>query len=75
VRVFFDECVPKPLRRLLVPHDIRTAQDMGWSRMKNGELIRHAETGGFEVFVTADQNLQYQQNLQRPQDRGAGTLD
>jgi hypothetical protein len=36
---------------------------MGWGRLKNGELIRRAEEGGFEVFVTSDQNLGYQQNL------------
>ena len=64
MRVFFDECVPHPLRRLLTAYEIKTAQDMGWGRMKNGDLIRHAETGGFEVFVTSDKNLQYQQNLQ-----------
>lgn len=64
MRVFFDECVPRPLRGLLASHEVKTAQDMGWGRMKNGELIRHAETDGFEVFVTSDQNLQYQQNLE-----------
>ena len=64
MRVFFDECVPRPLRDLLDKSEIKTAQEMGWGRMKNGELIRQAETGGFEVFVTSDQNLGYQQNLQ-----------
>jgi hypothetical protein len=62
--VFFDECVPRPLRKLLAGHEIKTAQDMGWSRMKNGELIRRAEAEGFYVFVTSDRNLRYQQNLQ-----------
>jgi len=64
VRVFSDECVPRPLRNLLTVHEIKTAQEMGWHRMKNGELIRHAEENGFEVFVTSDQNVRYQQNLQ-----------
>lgn len=64
MRVFFDECVPRPLRKLLAAYEIKTAQEMGWGRMKNGELVRQAETGGFGVFVTSDQNLQYQQNLQ-----------
>jgi hypothetical protein len=63
VKVFFDECVPRPLRRLLPGHEILTAQEMGWGRLKNGELIRRAEESGFEVFVTSDQNLGYQQNL------------
>jgi len=63
VRVFFDECVPRPLRNLLPLHEIKTAQEMGWGRLKNGELIQRAEESGFEVFVTSDQNLSYQQNL------------
>jgi len=63
VKVFFDECVPRPLRRLLTSHEIRTAQEMGWGRLKNGELIRRAEESGFVAFVTSDQNLRYQQNL------------
>ena len=63
MRVFFDECVPRPLLKLLTGHEVKTAQDMGWNRMKNGELIRTAEAEGFDVFVTSDKNLQYQQNL------------
>ncbi len=63
MKIFFDECVPRPLRKLLASHEIRTAQEIGWGRLKNGELIAKAEQAGFEVFVTADQNLQYQQNL------------
>jgi len=63
VKVFFDECVPRPLCRLLAAHEIKTAQEMGWGRLKNGALIAQAEQGGFEVFVTSDQNLKYQQNL------------
>jgi len=63
VKVFFDECVPRPLRGLLPKHEIKTAQELGWGRLKNGELIRRAEESGFEVFVTSDQNLSYQQNL------------
>jgi hypothetical protein len=63
VKVFFDECVPRPLRKLLTAHEILTAQEMGWGRLKNGELIQQAEQGGFTVFVTSDQNLAYQQNL------------
>lgn len=63
MRVFFDECVPRPLRHLLAGHTIQTAQDMGWRRLKNGELLAQAEAAGFEVFTTSDQNLAYQQNL------------
>jgi hypothetical protein len=50
VKVFFDECVPRPLRNLLPEHAIQTAQEMGWGRLKNGELIQRAEDSGFEVF-------------------------
>ncbi len=62
--VLFDECMPEPLRPLLTGLDIRTAQEMGWGRVKNGELLERAE-GVFDAFVTADQSLKYQQNLTR----------
>ena len=52
-----------PLRRLLSTHEIFTAQELGWGRLKNGELLRRAEESGFVAFVTSDQNLRYQQNL------------
>ncbi len=56
--------MPEPLRPLLTGLDIRTAQEMGWGRVKNGELLERAE-GVFDAFVTADQSLKYQQNLTR----------
>jgi hypothetical protein len=62
VKVLFDECMPQPLRPLLTGLDIRTAQEMGWGRITNGELLQCAE-GVFDAFVTADQSLKYQQNL------------
>jgi hypothetical protein len=54
--------MPGPLRRLLAEFETSTAQDLGWGRVKNGELLKRAE-GVFEVFLTADQQLKYQQNL------------
>jgi hypothetical protein len=54
--------MPQPLRKLLPEFEIRTAQEEGWGRVKNGELLRRAE-GIFDAFVTSDQNLKYQQNL------------
>ncbi len=63
MKVFFDECVPRPLRGLLPSHEIKTAQEMGWGRLRNGELLRRAEEAAFDVFITSDQNLRYQQNL------------
>jgi len=64
VKVFFDECVPRPLRGLLAAYEISTAQELGWGRLTNGALIQKAESSEFEVFVTSDKNLKYQQNLQ-----------
>ncbi|MDD2707974.1 MAG: hypothetical protein PHV34_08195 [Verrucomicrobiae bacterium] len=62
MKVFFDECMPRPLIALLAGLEIETAQGMGWGRKKNGELLKLTETQ-FEVFVTTDRNLRYQQNL------------
>jgi hypothetical protein len=63
MRVLFDHCTPKPLRRRLPGHEIRTCFEEGWASLRNGELLTSAEAAGFEVFITADQNLRYQQNL------------
>ena len=62
MKILFDECMPLPLRRRLPDFEITTAQEMGWGRVKNGELLKRAE-GVFNAFVTADQQLKYQQNL------------
>jgi hypothetical protein len=48
---------------VLVGHDVSTAYECGWSTLKNGELLAAAETQGFDVLVTTDKNLRYQQNL------------
>lgn len=61
-RILFDEDVPRPLRRELPGFDIQTVVEVGWSGIKNGELLRRAD-GAFEVFLTADRNLRFQQNL------------
>jgi hypothetical protein len=58
----FDEDVPRQLRRDLPAFAIRTVQECGWSSVKNGQLLRTAETE-FDVLVTADKNLQYQQHI------------
>lgn len=62
MRVFLDHCLPKRLLRLLPEHEVKTAYQMGWAAKKNGELLRLVE-GDFDVFITVDQNLRYQQNL------------
>lgn len=63
MKILFDQGVPAPLSQSLTGHTVLTAYKMGWSTLKNGDLIRSAESGGFDVFVTTDTNLKYQQNL------------
>ena len=62
MKILLDESVPHVVQTRLSHLDIRTVQDVGWAGIKNGELLRRAETE-FNVFVTADQQLRYQQNL------------
>ncbi len=62
-RVLFDEDMPRQLRRDLLEFAIRTVQEEGWSSFKNGVLLRQASAAGFDVLVSADQRLQYQQNI------------
>lgn len=63
MRILLDECVPRPLKKEFAGHDVHTVPEMGWSGKKNGELLALLVPQGFEVFVTVDQNLSYQQNL------------
>src|SRR5262245_31049296 len=65
MRILFDQGTPIPLADALVGHSVETTYERGWSRMSNGELLIAAETNGFELFITTDQNLRYQQNLLR----------
>ncbi|MCE0521307.1 MAG: hypothetical protein LV480_00155 [Methylacidiphilales bacterium] len=62
MRVLFDQGTPAPLRLFLTGHEVVTAHELGWSHLKNGELLSAAEAN-FDVLVTTDQNLRYQQNL------------
>ena len=63
MKVLFDQGTPVPLRRKLGDHEVQTAAEMGWSQLTNGDLLTAASEAGFEVLVTTDQNLRYQQNL------------
>jgi predicted nuclease of predicted toxin-antitoxin system len=63
VKVLFDHNVPHKLRRSLVGHDVYTADEMGWARLENGDLLRAAEGSNFEVMVTGDKNISYQQSF------------
>lgn len=62
MKVFIDECVDWRLSRDIVGHEVKTARQMGWSTIKNGELLALAAKE-FDVFVTVDRNLSFQQNL------------
>ena len=62
MKILLDECVPWPLAKQLVGHDCQSVRLCGWAGIKNGELLRLAETR-FDLFITSDQNLAYQQNL------------
>lgn len=63
MKVLFDQGTPAPLRRHLSDHEVHTAFECGWSQLKNGELLNEAERVGFELLITTDRNLRYQQNL------------
>ncbi len=63
MRVLFDQGTPVPLPHALAGHSVSTAYELGWATLKNGELLTSAEEKGFEVLVTTDTNLRYQQNL------------
>lgn len=62
MRILFDHCVDRRLRRHLASHEVKTTYEMGWAAYKNGVLLTAAESE-FDVFLTVDQNLPYQQNL------------
>jgi hypothetical protein len=61
--VLFDKNIPWGLRRHLAGHTVRTTEDEGWSELSNGDLLAAAEQAGFDVMLTADQRIRYQQNL------------
>jgi len=63
MRVLLDEQLPRHLVREIHGHDVSTVQQRGWAGLKNGELLQVTADAGFEVLVTADRNLQFQQNL------------
>src|SRR5271154_1323659 len=64
MKILLDESVPQKLRLLIEGnHTVATAWFQGWSGLKNGALLEAAEETGFQLFITADQELSYQQNL------------
>jgi hypothetical protein len=61
--VLLDECVPQPLKRDLIGHDIRHVVDMGWASKRNGEPLRLVVAAQFEALLTVDQSLEFQQHV------------
>ena len=63
MRILFDQATPVPIRKFLIGHEVKTAYQQGWDKISNGELITLAEENGFDLLLTPDQNMAYQQNL------------
>ena len=62
--ILFDHVTPKGIARSLPGHIVTKAKDRGWDTLSNGDLLAAAESAGFEVLLTADKNMRYQQNLE-----------
>jgi uncharacterized protein DUF5615 len=62
-KVLLDECVPKTFKHHMLGHECVTVPEAGWAGQKNGALLSLAEQGGFQVFITLDQGIEYEQNL------------
>ena len=61
--VLFDHVTPAGIARVLSQHTVVKAKERGWDRLSNGDLLTQAERAGFDVLLTADKNMRYQQNL------------
>ncbi|MCU1301182.1 MAG: hypothetical protein JWQ87_1466 [Candidatus Sulfotelmatobacter sp.] len=61
--ILFDHGTPRGIIRSLAGHEVREAKAQGWDRLTNGELLTAAEEAGFDVLLTTDKNIRYQQNL------------
>ena len=55
MKILFDHCTPRPLRRFLTSHNVTTADQHGWSTLRNGDLLNAAERNGIDIFITTDQ--------------------
>jgi len=63
LKILLDESVPRLVKRSLPSWPITTVQELGWSAIKNGELLARAREQGFTILITADRNLRYQQQV------------
>ena len=62
MKLLLDECVPRPLKRDLAKHDVSTVAEAGYGGLKNGTLLR-AAAGKYDVLITVDRNIAFQQNI------------
>ncbi len=65
MKILLDECVTKRIKPHLPQHEVATVAEKSWSGIKNGELIAAASEAGFDILLTIDKNLQYQQNISK----------
>jgi hypothetical protein len=65
LKILFDQGTPLPLRKHLHPHSVDTTFERGWSLLENGNLISAAVNAGYELFITTDQNIKHQHNLEK----------
>jgi hypothetical protein len=63
VRIFLDNNVPAGVATFVAGHQVSTSPELGWEKLKNGRLLSAAEDAGFDLIITADQNIRHQQNL------------
>jgi hypothetical protein len=63
MKILFDNGTPKPIAACLGGHEVTFARQIGWHALENGELIQRAEDDGYDVLLSTDKNIQYQQNL------------
>jgi hypothetical protein len=63
MRILLDHNTPAPLHYALSGHQVETAYERGWAKLTNGELLSSAEAAGFDLLITTDKGIRYQQNL------------
>jgi len=67
MKVLLDECVTKKAKKFLKEYEVNTVPEMGFSGLKNGKLLTQAEKSGFDILLTIDKNIDYQQNISKYQ--------
>jgi hypothetical protein len=63
LKILLDQNVPRPLARLLSGHDVKRAAELGWAELKNGMLLTAGENAGFDVLLSGDKTIPYEQNM------------